>query len=287
MSFAEVVANLADKSLQTSTDDYAVDGLLYCGKCKTRKQHRITLFGVEKEVGIPCKCRKAESDALEARVQGMNEEVIRDRLRQEGLTDEAYLNCTFDRDDLRNPEYTKTCKRYVEEWPEMQRLNAGVLFFGGVGTGKSFLACAIANALIDQMQSVSVTSLPRILSVLQGGFDEERKNLLRRIREYDLLVIDDLGVERDTPYATEQVYSVIDARYLAKKPLIITTNLTAREIQAETNLSRRRIYDRIWEMCPIRLNITGETRRGENAEAVRIEAKRVLEGKHEKNQTSS
>lgn len=278
MSFADVVNQLADQSIQVSPDDYYVDGLLYCGKCNTKKQHRIKLFGVERVVGIACQCKRAEYAAMEERLKQMNKESVRDRLRNNGLTDEAYRNCTFGRDDLRNPKYTETCKRYVEEWPEMQRLNAGILFYGGVGTGKSFLACAIANALLDRLYSVCVTSFPRILNILQTGYDEERRNLFSRLREYDLLVIDDLGVERETPYATEQIYSVVDARYLAKKPLIVTTNLSQEEIRSETNLARRRIYDRIWEMCPIRLKLDGETRRRANAETVRAEVKQILEG---------
>ena len=55
-------------------------------------------------------------------------------------------------------------------------------------------------------------------------------------------------MERDTKFGLETVYDVIDGRYLSGKPLIVTTNLTLRELQKETDLDKRRIYDRVLTM---------------------------------------
>ena len=66
---------------------------------------------------------------------------------------------------------------------------------------------------------------------------------------YDLLVIDDLGVERNTEYAMEQMFTVIDGRYRSRKPMIITTNLKLEEIKNPPDLAHARIYDRILEWC--------------------------------------
>ena len=87
--------------------------------------------------------------------------------------------------------------------------------------GKSFLACCIANALIDKQVRASVTNFPRILNKLQG-FGEDKQEFLDKLSRYDLLVIDDLGVERDTSYSVEQVFNVIDARSRTGK---LTTSL--------------------------------------------------------------
>ena len=67
--------------------------------------------------------------------------------------------------------------------------------------------------------------------------------------DYSLLVIDDLGVERNTEYAMEQMFTVIDSRYRSKKPLIVTTNLKLEEIKNPPDLAHARIYDRILERC--------------------------------------
>jgi len=57
----------------------------------------------------------------------------------------------------------------VEKWPEMRDKNVGMLFYGDVGTGKSFYACCIANALLDKGVSVLVTSSPKILEKIQAS----------------------------------------------------------------------------------------------------------------------
>ena len=60
-------------------------------------------------------------------------------------------------------------------------------------------------------------------------FAEERAAFIASLDDYSLLVIDDLGVERSTEYAMEQMFTVIDSRYRSKKPLIVTTNLKLEE----------------------------------------------------------
>ena len=72
---------------------------------------------------------------------------------------------------------------------------------------------------------------------------------------FPLLIIDDLGVERNSEFAREQVFSVIDSRYRSQLPMIVTTNLTPKEMKTPADLSRARIYDRVLERCvPIRVN---------------------------------
>ena len=62
-------------------------------------------------------------------------------------------------------------------------------------------------------------------------------------------------MERRTDYAREQVFNIIDGRYLAQKPLIVTTNLSLDELQHPTDMVEKRIYDRLLEMCvPICFN---------------------------------
>lgn len=90
------------------------------------------------------------------------------------------------------------------------------------------------------------------------------------------LVTDDLGVERDTSYSVEQVFNVIDARSRTGKPLIVTTNLSLADLQNPSSLGYARIYDRILEMCPIRLKLAGDSRRTQNAQERRDKAKRLL-----------
>ena len=131
----------------------------------------------------------------------------------------------------------------------MAQTGQGLLFWGNVGTGKTFLAGCIANALMDRNIPVLMTSFPKLINALGGLYSGERNEYLQNLNHYQLLIIDDLGVERNTPYVLETVYLVIDERYKSGKPFIITTNLSLQELQNPADLEHGRIYDRIMERC--------------------------------------
>ena len=93
-------------------------------------------------------------------------------------------------------------------------------------------------------------------------------------------IIDDLGVERSTEYAMEQMFFVIDSRYRSRRPMIITTNLKLSELKNPPDLAHARIYDRILERCaPILFD--GKNFREENAGATRQAAKDIVNSKHD------
>lgn len=82
---------------------------------------------------------------------------------------------------------------------------------------------------------------------------DEEERIMAGLNAAKLLIIDDLGAERSTDYALEKVYNIIDSRYLSGKPLILTTNMTLKDMQESEDIRYRRIYDRIFEMCfPVR-----------------------------------
>lgn len=109
-----------------------------------------------------------------------------------------------------------------------------------------------------------MTNMPRLITKL--AYDSEDRNYtLQRIANVALLVIDDLGVERDTTYSLEKIYEIFDTRFRAKKPLIVTTNISAKAMKDEQNAEYKRIYDRILQMCyPIA--VLGESRRAKAAQ---------------------
>lgn len=285
-AIGDVLAGVVQKSLQNREQgDYIDDdGFLCCGKCHERKQMDVNLpatlsaAGAAKtiRVGCMCRCEREKREREKQEQERRDFESRMERLRRDGITDPAYLQYTFAQDDNRNPKVSDVCLRYVENWAEMKAQNIGILFYGDVGTGKSFLACAIANALLERLVSVSVTNFPRILNSLQGSFDDERQKRIDRLQHYSLLVIDDLGVERDTSYSVEQVYNVVDTRARSGKPVIITTNLSLKDLESPPNLAYKRIYDRVLEMCPIRLKLVGASRRVDNASERRDAARRIL-----------
>ena len=187
--------------------------------------------------------------------------------------DHALYSWTFDKDNGKNP-VMKVARDYVDKWSDALSGNTGLVLWGDVGTGKTFFAACIANALVEQNVSVKMTNFSTILNDL---FTESDKNkYLNRLNDHSLLIIDDLGIERGTEYALEQVYNVIDTRYKSGKPLIITTNLTLDELKFPTDIPHKRIYDRVLGMCvPVMFN--GVNFRKEEA-AAKMEAAKKLFG---------
>ena len=134
----------------------------------------------------------------------------------------------------------------------MRTDNIGCLFWGGVGTGKSYLAGCIANALMEKEIPVRMTNFALILNDLAASF-EGRNEYISRLCRYPLLILDDFGMERGTEYGLEQVFNVIDSRYRSGKPLIVTTNLTLDDLHNPEDTAHSRIYDRLLSMCvPVR-----------------------------------
>ncbi len=191
--------------------------------------------------------------------------------------DHALYSWTFDKDNGKNP-IMWVARDYVDKWSDALSANTGLVLWGDVGTGKTFFAACIANALVEQNVSVKMTNFSTILNDL---FTESDKNkYLDRLNDHSLLIIDDLGIERGTEYALEQVYNVIDTRYKSGKPLIVTTNLTLDELKAPADIPHKRIYDRVLGMCvPVMFN--GMNFRKEEA-AAKMEAAKKLFGMEDK-----
>ena len=139
-------------------------------------------------------------------------------------------------------------RQYVGCWEQSYQENIGLLLWGGVGTGKSFGAACVANALIEKSIPVCMVNLAAVLNTLTG-FQGDRNEYIRDLMQYPLLILDDFGMERKTDFANEQIFSLIDERYRSGKPLIVTTNLTMTELKNPASLELYRCYDRISEMC--------------------------------------
>ena len=257
------------------------DGLLYCGKCHTPKQARLSFNPAtgdktETVVRVVCQCQREADEAADRRVERERFERKMERCREDGISRPYGLRHTFAQDDRMEPEISDACRRYVERWEEMRAENIGILFHGTVGTGKTFFASCIGNGLLEKRVPVAATNFPRLLNLLQGT--QEKQKLLDRLAIYKLLILDDLGVERDSTYGAEQIFNIIDARSSSELPVIVTTNLTLEELEKPTSIQYARIYDRVLEMCPIRLKLVGESRREGNAEVRKRLAQRIILG---------
>ena len=249
------------------------DGVLHCGVCGKPREHRFKHNG--RFVGCICQCEKDEMEREEAERQRQRELDRVKELASYSLVDERFHESTFDRFTASTPEdqrVLRICRNYVEHFDEMLANNAGLIFYGSPGTGKTFAASCIANALMERRVPVLVTSIVRLTANM---FGDDLNELLFRMNTARLLVLDDFGAERNTEFKAEQIFTMIDARYAAKKPMIITTNLT--DFKTETDVRRKRVYDRIFEVCtPIKMN--GESKRRAEGQKKRDSIRAILEG---------
>ena len=230
------------------------DGLLYCGKCRTPKQFRMDAPPLEgRLLPHPCRCEQERLGREAAEQEARRHRQTVNDLKHRGFTDPAMREWTFANDNGKCPQM-KHAHFYVENWTAMQEENIGYLLWGGVGTGKSYFAGCIANALMEQEVSVRMTNFALILNDLTASF-EGRNEYISRLCRAPLLILDDFGMERGTEYGLEQVYNVIDSRYRSRRPLIVTTNLPLQDLQHPQDTAHARIYDRLLEMCaPIRFS---------------------------------
>lgn len=276
----KVLASIADSASSLPDDYIGSDGLLYCGQCNTRKEREIIWFdGKPKKVPVMCKCRVEEERLKKEQMQKEEEMRSIQRAKISSMMDDTFRTACFANYQIRNgnERHLKVAKNYCIEFGKMYERNQGLLFWGAVGTGKSYTAACIANYLLEANTSVVMTSFVRILQEMQG-FDREREETFtNKLNSVKLLIIDDLGAERSTDYALEKVYGIIDNRYRAKKPLILTTNLTLRQMQEATDIRYARIYDRIFEMC-YPMEFSGVSWRKREAAQRYEETRKILEG---------
>ena len=250
-TFSEMIDRLTATTPEPE-DCTGEDGLLYCGKCHKPKEayfapDKAAVFGRDRHPA-ECDCQRAAREEREAAEKRQKHLDTVEDLKRRGFTDPAMRDWTFENDNGQNPQAIRA-RNYVKNWERAYAGNVGCLFWGSVGTGKSYLAGCIANALMEKEIPVYMTNFALILNDLAASF-EGRNEYISRLCRYPLLILDDFGMERGTEYGLEQVFNVIDSRYRSRKPLIVTTNLTLSELQHPKDTAHSRIYDRVLEMCP-------------------------------------
>lgn len=143
---------------ELQNDEYfnETDGLIYCSKCSTPRQVRVKILGRVTTPFVMCKCRREEHEKEQKLLKKHEflEHVA--RLKATGLQDKALIEYRFENDKGYNQEMTKA-HEYINNWEQVKKLSMGFILWGDTGTGKSFFASCIANALIEKGIPVLMT----------------------------------------------------------------------------------------------------------------------------------
>ena len=274
---AEILIEGVRYSFDPETE-YMKDGHAYCKTCHERKDGEVkSLMDMKFIFKNNCKC---DRERFEKQKQREKEQEI-ERLKRSCFISMSQWAYTFDNYKGEKDKSYIIAKNYVKEYEQMKKENIGLLFCGTVGSGKTYLACCIANALIEEyMISVKIRNFAQIINDLQkSGFDLDKNDYIESLTNVSVLILDDLGIERDTSYAKEQVYNIVNSRYLKQKPTIFTTNLPYEKIQnSDYGVEYERIYSRIIEMC-IPIKVMGEDfRKRLQKEKLKQNKERLLKG---------
>lgn len=262
----KVISLNAEKSNPENEDDYRKDGLLYCRKCHTAKQCKISFEGEPLTVACMCYCKEQDIKSGKAAEDKLRRERYIYRLKQDAFPEPVMRNWTFGNSNSETLTMA-TAKSYADNFSSFKSEGKGILYYGTVGTGKTYAAVCIANALLDKGIPCLVTSLTRLYNEQQENINE-RQSYLDRLSKYTLLILDDFGSERNADTMNELVHSVIDARCNSGLPLIVTTNLKLSDFKT-ANAEQQRIYSRLYKACAF-IEAVGEDRRAkEYKETVR------------------
>jgi DNA replication protein DnaC len=211
----------------------------------------------EDDMARPCECR--ERRIAQARTRGVRT-----------VLPPKYQGVSFERppvsDMARDPRTRAVLEQvrlYVDELGDRLAEGRGLWLTGDVGTGKTTLAMLVSKRAIEAGHSAAIYSLPRLLARIRRTYDGDAGELsyldfFRRLTSVDLLHIDDLGAEKRSDWVLEQLYAIVDERYVTNRAMVVTTNLDLPDLEEQIG---PRTVSRLVEICGDPLPLFGEDQR--------------------------
>lgn len=146
--------------------------------------------------------------------------------------------------ETQKPVYDRL-QKYVDNFAKVKERGSNVLLLGTVGSGKTHLACAVANEVIKKGYSALYLTLNEAVLLMTESWKksgESEIKILRRFCEPDLIILDEIGCQRSSDVSSSIITAIYDALYREQKPVISLSNLTAEQVCKQLS---PRVYDRI------------------------------------------
>lgn len=204
-----------------------------CHKCAEERDARI----------------KADDErmALEAKKQRWQQKIESSCIpsRFENRTLSTYL---VNPENLKQKRIYEFCLDYAENFAEVEKTGRSFLMIGSVGTGKTHLSIGIALHIMQNGNSAVFTSASKMLREIKDTYrrdsDYSESEVIKRYTSCDLLIIDEVGVQRGSDYEKDTLFDVINERYESVKPTIALSNLSIDEVKLFLG---ERVFDRLRE----------------------------------------
>jgi DNA replication protein DnaC len=155
-----------------------------------------------------------------------------------------FLEVSFEREPIvsMDPLVRRQVRGFVRTIEVNLDGGRGLWFDGPVGTGKTSLAILVAKAAKDAGRSYAVYPVPRLLAEIKRTFDRDASDnylgFFRRLCSVDVLVLDDLGAEKQTEWVLEQLYSIVNERWQDGRSIVVTTNIPDADREAPERILR-------------------------------------------------
>jgi DNA replication protein DnaC/primosomal protein DnaI len=205
----------------------------------------------------PCGCEGEasavkEAEAYELKMREREEKV---KLMRAGVK-KRYLDARVD---------TEEAQRYMERFGSDD--GRGLYIHGNVGTGKTYLASALARMFIEAGYTVVLTTTLAMLEDIQDTYGKEASSLdaVLRFASSDVLILDDLGKESASAWSASMIFQIVNYRYESMRPLIVTSQydlagLEKRIARQGERESACAIVSRLRQMCH-EIKLSGNDRR--------------------------
>lgn len=191
-----------------------------------------------KTLRTPCPVCQKEAAARDSERQKREKAEAHDRLiksmfQRSGIPPRFQAR-TFDTYQAQEPGQAKALKvsqAYADSWPSQLEHGTSLIFAGGPGTGKTHLACSIANAVIHKGYSALFTTVGDAMRSIKLAYDKNsglsESDAIAALVEPALLVLDEIGADYGTKHSKALLFDVFNKRYENVRPTIILTNLDA------------------------------------------------------------
>src|ERR1039457_656133 len=175
-----------------------------------------------------------------------------DRNRRAAAIPTRFACCTFD-------GYVATvegqrrahvaAKGFAETFDAVSQTGSSLLLSGKPGCGKTHLACAIANNLLDAGRTVIYTQVVELIRAIRDTWrrdsDRSETAVIEKYRSADLLILDEVGVQFGSEAERTQLFDILDGRYRERRPTVIVSNLSGNALRGCLG---ERLFDRMTEV---------------------------------------